>query len=75
MTRSFSHYTNGVRFYLSRKLKIFSEDQKIAAFGSSHIGLRPPAGAAEGCDLLMFASTQNNQMPQHLTLLKPQHAL
>lgn len=23
MTRSFSHYTDGVRFYLSRKLKIF----------------------------------------------------
>lgn len=23
MTRSFSHYTDGVRFYLSRQLKIF----------------------------------------------------
>ena len=36
MTRSFSHYTDGARFYLSRKLKIFWEDQKIAAFGSSY---------------------------------------
>jgi hypothetical protein len=35
MTRSFSHYTDGIRFYLSRKLEIFYEDQKIAAFGSS----------------------------------------
>jgi hypothetical protein len=32
---------------------VVSEDQKIAAFGSSCIGLS--VGAAEGCDLLIFA--------------------
>jgi hypothetical protein len=29
------------------------EDQKIAAFGSSYIGMRSKVGAAEGCDLLI----------------------
>jgi len=36
MTRSFSHYTDGDQVYLTRILKIFLEDQKIAAFGSSY---------------------------------------
>src|SRR5690349_9419772 len=27
---------------------------KIAAFGSSYMGLRRPVGAAEGCDLLLL---------------------
>jgi hypothetical protein len=53
MTRSFSHYTDGARFYLSRKLKIFWEDQKIAAFGSSYRDVNH-VGAAEGCDLLIL---------------------
>jgi len=30
------------------------QKQKIAAFGSSYIGMRSPVGAAEGCDLLIL---------------------
>jgi hypothetical protein len=30
------------------------QDQKIAAFGSSYIGMQIPVGAAEGCDLLIL---------------------
>jgi hypothetical protein len=30
-----------------------NKDQKIAAFGSSYIGMSTPVGAAEGCDLLI----------------------
>ncbi len=29
--------------------------EKIAAFGSSYMGMRFPVGAAEGCDLLLFS--------------------
>jgi hypothetical protein len=53
MTRSFSHYTDGDQVYLIRKLKIFAEAQKIAAFGGAHRRV----GAAEGCDLLIFIFT------------------
>jgi hypothetical protein len=34
------------------RICIAHEDQKIAAFGSSYMGMRTPVGAAEGCDLL-----------------------
>jgi hypothetical protein len=30
------------------------KEQKIAAFGSSYIGMHIPVGAAEGCDLLLL---------------------
>ncbi|MBC3206655.1 hypothetical protein HU755_07655 [Pseudomonas sp. SWRI111] len=33
---------------------VAAQDQKIAAFGSSYRGMRSDAGAAEGCDLLIF---------------------
>jgi len=52
MTRSFSHYTDGGLVYLTKILKLFLEDQKIAAFGSSYMSTHSPVGAAEGCDLL-----------------------
>ena len=52
MTRSFSHYTDLGWVYLTNILKIFLENQKIAAFGSSYRGMRTHVGAAEGCDLL-----------------------
>ena len=74
MTRSFSHYTDGVRFYLSRKLKIFWEDQKIAAFGSFYRG-RDPCRSCRRLRSFDFASAQNNQTPQHLMLFKPQYPL
>jgi hypothetical protein len=34
-------------------LERVEEDQKIAAFGSSCVGTRSGAGAAEACDLLL----------------------
>jgi|GEM_PF-1760075 len=40
MTRSFSHYTDLGWVYLTNILKIFLENQKIAAFGSSYRGMR-----------------------------------
>jgi hypothetical protein len=38
------------------------KDQKIAAFGSSYMGMSTPAGAAEGCDLLIV------QLPRLLVI-------
>ncbi len=71
MTRSFSHYTDGGRVYLIIILKIFSEDQKIAAFGSSYRSMHFPVGAAEGCDLLTLLHRKIIKCPITLCCSNP----
>jgi len=44
-------------FFAWLKCREIKQSQKIAAFGSSYIGMRSPVGAAEGCDLLILIFT------------------
>jgi hypothetical protein len=73
MNRSFSHYTDGIRFYLSRKLKIIIPRRCGVRLAPSRAGSLPHLE----CVLLLakgpIVSAQNNQVPQNLVLLKPQH--
>jgi len=88
MTRSFSHYTDCNRVYLSKSLKIFlfrmmwCLNWPHREQARSHRVMCCPKTVTDsvpvGASLLAMGpadSTQNYQMPQHLMLLKPQHAL
>ena len=80
MNRSFSHYTNGVWFYLSRKMEIIL----LRGIGCLIDRYRWQARSYRGSRFTLgaglpakrpSASAQNNQMPQELMLLKSQHCL
>ncbi len=75
MTRSFSHYTDGNRVYLSKNLKIFFASDEETGSAPSRAGSLPHLQCISLLAKAPTASTQNNQMPQNLMLLKPQHAL
>jgi hypothetical protein len=44
-------------FFVCQKCREIKQRQKIAACGSSYIGMCSPVGAAEGCDLLTLIFT------------------